>query len=465
MQSTDALDARIRVLVAELIESAPQATEFVELDARKPLPLSGRRNASYRRIWVVGVLGVACLSMVLFVVLSGPVGIGLNEAAAAQLRQIAANASTQPGVELGANQWLFTTQRVSFFVAVSQVGSTPTPGVEATINATIQEWSNDFGQACASATAQPAQFASPSNREAWQSEGLLTEPAVQPVTGCSTANGASASNGLGRGVGVIDVSKLPTSPSVLAHELITGTTGIPGLDQLSSHDEDGGFVRAAAILVGPTTGATQAFYASLYDALALIPGVERLGVLTTHSGQSGLGFAAPGELGRSTIVVDPTSGVLLEARNIPDQGPFSDLEPAYLTGAPKPVGPIAFNGASLSVVIGWLDPIGQPEVVDASSLPAGVSPPAPNTGTIRAVGDGGTSPSQVLSLDDHLDQQIGGASSTEYESSALSGQPGGIFQWSFTGTTSQITAWANALRASGLFTSVTIKYSGGSPSP
>jgi len=390
-----------------------------------------------------------------------------SEAAAAQLREIAANAASQPALQLGNGQWLLTDQQVSFFAQVSQVGSTPTPEAQATVSATIKEWSNSLGQSCASSTSGPAQFATPANEAAWQAAGLLDIPNTQPVTSCTSVEGATDTNGLGQGTGVIDVSGLPTNPSILAQELETGTTGISGLDQVSSLGQNPGFERAAILLIGPTTGGTPAFNAALYDAVAMIPGVDALGQVTTHSGATGLGFAANSVVGRSVIVIDPTTGALLEAREIADQGAFQGLSSAYL--APPPTQGIGSEGGSYRVIIQWLDPIGSPSVVGAGSLPPGLEllPAVPETGTIAATENPGVTEAQLTSLEAQLRVRYGEPASQSYLSPALKGtsslHAGVSVDWSFTGPTSQIGNYATALRASGLFSSVVVQYEVTSP--
>ena len=382
-----------------------------------------------------------------------------SQAAAAELHRLADNAANQPVIQLGSGQWLQSEQDVSFFAEVSQVGSTPTPEARATVSATLKEWSNSVGESCVSSTATPAQFASSANQAAWHAAGLLDSPNQQPVTGCTTVTGATGTNGLGQGTGVIDVSGLPTDPSTLAHELGTGTTGIAGLDQISSHDQNAGFERAVTLLIGPTAGATPTFNAALLNALAMLPGIDSLGETTTHSGASGLGFASNSALGRSVIVLDPNTGALREAQNIEDEGPFASLEGAYVAPTPG----IGTEGGSFRIIIQWLDPIGSPSVVGQDSLPPAVkpSPPASNTGTITAVPNVGVTDEQLMTLDAQLKTRFGEPAGRAYSSGALLGDHRNLL-WLFTGPESQVSNYAAALRASGLFASVVV-HLGNSP--
>jgi hypothetical protein len=433
MPMPDVLDFQIRSLVTELIESAPgppllQFLGGVVLEADR-----GRRIARRRGAFAIsGGVVVAAIAATLTVTLLLPVSgrFPVSEAAAAQLRQIALNAAAQPRVAPGQGQWLKTVQTGSFFAQVSQVGSTPTPDAQATVTATIDEWSNDTGDSCVSATTSPAQFASPANEAAWKAAGLLVDPTSEPIEGCSSVEGATASNGVGQGVGVTDVSGLPTDPSVLAEELKNGTTGIEGLDQISTGNQDAGFIRAVLILIGPTTGGSPSFYSALYGALALLPGVESLGQVTTHSGSSGVGFAAASGVGRSLIVVDSSTGALLEARNIDDPLAFAPLNAAY---TPKPLPPPAApppgtdaQGGASKVMVQWLDTVGSTSVVSGRSLPSGITPPvsSPVTGTITAKANSDVTYSEIASLENSLGRAKGVVAST-YETQDSSGFPGG----------------------------------------
>jgi hypothetical protein len=471
MSTTEILDSRIRSLVAELVAAAPSPPVLTQLEwTEDGGVLPSRRRHSPRRprrgLLAGGITAVVGAVLLLTVLFPG-VERHSPPAAAAELQQIAANAVRQPPLQLGRNEWLQTGQQVSFSAQISSVGSTPTPGAQATVGASIKEWSNSMGESCASATTSPAQFASPANARAWHAAGLLDLPKSQPVVSCASVDGATAANGLGRGNGVISVSGLPTDPSILARELETGTTGIAGIDQMSSFNQDMGFERAAILLIGPTTGASPAFESALYSALAMLPGVESIGTVTTHSGTSGLGFAADSELGQSAIVVDTSNGALLEARNIQDPIAFTGLESAYVAPPPSP-GVGAEGGFAVRVIIQWLDPIGSPTVVDTGALPShlAVLPPVKDTGTITAVENPDVTVGQLAALEARLRVHDGEPASESYVSSALQAASGagtgGSLKMSFTGPTSQVEAYASALKASGLFSSVVVQNGGAS---
>ncbi len=457
----------------DLQETLRRFEAAVESDAQgdghgAPEPLQVRRlRKRSRRLVVMGGVGAAVAALLLVVLIIPNIGPRQPVAAAAELRQIASNAASQTAPQLGVGQYLSTEERVSLFASVTQVGPTQTPDAQATIAATVNQWTDEYGDTCISATSTPAQFATPANQAAWKAAGVLDSPNGQPDTSCVT-NSPSPFGSPTEDGGIIDVSHLPTDPSVLAHQLSTGTTGISGLDQLSlPKGENVGFDRAVYLLVSPAQGVTPAFTSALYGALALIPGIAILGDMTTHSGATGLGFTGDSTIGKSVIVVNPTNGVLLEARNIESPTVYTGLGASYL--APPPTPSIGTEGGSYGLTVEWLDPVGSPTVVD--SLPSGLSlsQPTPVPAAIKGITDRNVTYAQVSSLQDRLTKLLGsGISSFSAGSPALEARgetaptaPGGkdvgigwTLEFEF-GSVQDMREAAQVLEASGLFVSIT----------
>jgi hypothetical protein len=163
------------------------------------------------------------------------------------------------------------------------------------------------------------------------------------------------------------VAQLPTDPAALAQVIETGTTGISALDQPGPGNQNlTPFGRAVVLLVGPTLGGTPALWSALLRAMATMPGVALLGTETTHSGATGVALAGQtGGGNRTTIILSPSTGALLEARSL--------LVGQLIAGLPFGV-----------VTIQWIDPAGTPQVVDASMLPSSLAGQVP-TGIVSAV--------------------------------------------------------------------------------
>src|SRR5580704_14467002 len=115
MPTPSVLDLRIRSLVTELIESAPEAPTIQELERRESQALRGRRPKRTRSFVLVGSVA-AVVAAVLIVALLPVVGHRpASQAAATELHRLADNAANQPAFQLGSHQWLRTEQDVSFF--------------------------------------------------------------------------------------------------------------------------------------------------------------------------------------------------------------------------------------------------------------------------------------------------------------------------------------------------------------
>jgi hypothetical protein len=427
-----------------------------------------RRRRSRPAFVLGGAVAVAAAALLVVVVLPNASNTQVHQpvAPAAQLRQIAARAAGQPISSLNADQWLQTRQTVAFSAQVTEVGTTPTPEAQASVQATINTWSNTNGQACVSvsASADPARFQGPSNEAAWKAAGLSDTPVNQPIPGCTTiTTDENQPSGSAANTDVIDVWGLPTNASVLAHQLTTGTTGILKLDRLTTDgDQNLGFERAAILLVGPDAGVGPEFSSELYRALAMMSGIRSLGTVKTHTGLNGKGFSAETSSGQSTIVVDPASGTLLEARDLHDQALFSAIAESYVTQA---VAGISTDRGSWNATIRWLDPLGMTTVVNNQTLPASTDV------AIFATAQTSATYSQLNAfigeLDTRLGRPLGGFTysgpSVQVENqhapppTSADGntvRAGATMQWTFGTASQQLQQYLTALRSSGMFVSV-----------
>ena len=252
MPMTDSLDAEIRSLIAELMDAVPppplldEEEWFIADETRMETGSRWIRRPSRVPIFG-GVFGVAIVVSVVFLVVflssSSPL---VANAAAAELQRVAASAEQQPALVLRSNQWLLTNNQESAMVDIFPLSAArnQTTNAQATIGSTIQEWANTAGTSCVSLTSSSAQFSTPANMTAWLANGFLANPSPreQANNGC-VSYGGTQENGLGAGVGAISVANLPTDPQALAQALSNGTTGIQGLDRLSSGDSINGGLR------------------------------------------------------------------------------------------------------------------------------------------------------------------------------------------------------------------------------
>ncbi|MHB1517333.1 MAG: hypothetical protein ACYCVN_07010 [Acidimicrobiales bacterium] len=326
-------------------------------------------GAHTRAIAVSGIVVVLGISLALVAGAlpgSGPLS---DSAAAAQLRAIAANAGS-PQTVPGGGLWLHRT------LAFSLQSSPP---VGATLTGTVDTWVSGT-QACQAAVFQPAQFGSAAAASAWRSAGLSTSPVAPGAQGYCGAtarpgwHGMDSRSGLSDGITPIDVSGLTSDPATLAHELETGTTGIPSLDHMGSQSTpQAAFDRAVLLLVAPLTGAQPGVLSSLYDALALLPHVSGLGTVTTHAGTRGEGFSASTTRGAVTIVVNSHTGQLLEVRNLQFvawRALWASMVVVSFTASGSTSGILDSPlSEQLYFSHNWIDPVGPPTVVGGNSIP------------------------------------------------------------------------------------------------
>ena len=361
--------------------------------------------------------------------------------APAQLRLIADRVADRDVQAVGEGQLLLTQSQLSVAALVNDGQAS------ATVNLVVKKWSDSNGLSCVSITTQPAQFASPQDQTAWMALGLLVTPSPQPITDCSGPGTADSPPDTITGSSqLIDVADLPTDPQALAQQLQAGKTGIPAVDNMLPDlgNPDIAFQRAAVLLVGPTVGATPQFESALYKAIALLPGVASIGTTTTHSGQTGVGFAVSSPNGQTAIVVDPATGALIEIRNLEDSSALTSLAEHYVGKGPLQV-------TSYSAQLQWLDPVGQPQLVPQSDLPADVPV------SIYAVAKSGDS-SQMFALGQSLQQQFGGPSaggSGSAEGATGPGSPGAM-EWSFESKDAQFNQYLASVKASGLFSQIDV---------
>jgi hypothetical protein len=403
-----------------------QPTRSTESDAgAEALFKEARRRERRRRLVValaVSVL-VAGAGVGAFLTVGGATGSGLSHG----VRPPAQSASVLSG-----RQFLYSTFRISYEVPNA-------PGAGATATASVKMWADTSSQACTASTFASIQSESLIDQDALiYRAGLPVGPrAPQPSVRCMNQN-IFLGNGGQLGVGVMNVSSLPTGPAALARDIETARTGNPALNQsfeqaAPTNEPKGGpeydkaFERASLLLIGPTVGATPEFREALLNALPTIPGVRSLGETSTSSGRTGLGFSAKNILGTTTVVVDPQTGALLEARNTDDD--------AFIL-APQ-----------VNVDIQWLDPTGTPKVVGHGSLPPGAILRSPPNQAVNVTFKAEATFRKQNALLMPLDRDLVGLSSSGDELHT---------QIDFNGTRQQQRALAAALRKSHLVSKVTL---------
>ncbi len=385
--------------------------------------------------------------------------VATPEAAAAEISRLAD--AVQPAPPLLPGQWYQYQLQGSLSADVSTVGNTPTPDADASIPVSIGQWSNATGAVCTSQQFGTANFASPVNAQAWQAIGLVATPANQPATGCSA--GLEASMGGGGSLTPIDVSNITQDPATLATQLQEGSTGIQKIDQTAKEEDSpsvAGFTRLTVLLVGPTSGQWSGFGQEMLKTMALLPGVISLGTMTTHSGASGLAFSTGTAVTMNpetgavtsglsipppTVILDPQSGALLEARNVN----IPVLQSAAQDFVGSPSAPVYTEGVSYGITTQWIDPVAALNVIAPDALPSWIS----TFHIVEAVTNASANEAQLSEV---LDPFLGNGNSANSEGDAPA--PGQTtYDITIMGTAANEQAVVSALTASGLFASISVK--------
>ena len=146
-----------------------------------------------------------------------------------------------------------------------------------------------------------------------------------------------------------------------------------------------------------------------------MPGIDKLGQTTTHSGRTGLAFAADTYAGRVVIIVDPSTGKLLEIQNDPVRAIANQLNsPNLLLAISSESDNLMNQGISVGAKIDWSDALGARSVVQTSALPSDLQPPPTPVAVIVASAKPGIAgltnvpaPTQLNDPIDVLERQLG----------------------------------------------------------
>jgi RNA polymerase sigma-70 factor (ECF subfamily) len=174
-----------------------------------------------------------------------------------------------------------------------------------------QIWIGADGSGLIRETTGPQQFTSAADRAACAGDN----PNPSPNGG--TSNDWFAPRCLSLGPVNGDWSSLSTDPQKLLQQMrqIDGGPTTPAEDFVHVGD----FLRE--------TDAPPAVRAALYQAAALIPGIELLGTVHDHDGRAGLGIAYTSNGAKSELIFDPNTGELLAEDSTGPGGAWAVYQP------------------------------------------------------------------------------------------------------------------------------------------
>ena len=297
--------------------------------------------------------------------------------AAAELTHIAHIVAAQQPPTLASGQFLYSERTATIEITFTSVNGVAVPAVHANFPISIETWAQSNGDVSYREHFGAAQFASPAAQKAWSAAGLPEQFEQKYMGQGSTVLGTEGTQSA-----ALDVAGLPVDATALGSLIDEGNTGIPEIDHVSPGPDATG-ERVTLLLLGPDIGATPEFYSALYKVLSTVPGVKKLGTLTTHSGQTGVGFALQSsgqDNDQERLIVDPTTGTLLEAQNVV----FGENLGAQTTSLyalsltfeildriaePRTL------GSAIPPFALWISARATDRIVSNSTLPSGIEPP------------------------------------------------------------------------------------------
>jgi hypothetical protein len=300
----------IRRANSDVPERDPEAKERARAMLRAEMGLDlapvGRRRLGRRRfVWLAAAASVAAV-LVLVQVLLPSHRVGLYSSAPGDLERFADLSSSQGGLDLTGNRYLYTRLALLDLATYSF-----TDGVtfRLLIRETIETWRRADGSGRRETKIWHVRFASDADRTAWVAAG---KPIALPKAGSVEVFSFQ------RGAFYPDISALPTDPLRLKALLESGRI----LGQSAGEAN-------LALAIGDLFqqgGADPNLRATLFEILAQLPSVRGLGPITDPLGREGVGFSIPkGNGGESWFIFDPDTASFLAQETVQP----GDQEPTY----------------------------------------------------------------------------------------------------------------------------------------
>jgi RNA polymerase sigma-70 factor (ECF subfamily) len=252
------------------------------------------------RMLAIATAAVAAAAVVAGVFSSGGSPVGPSPATAAVFHRLARLIAAQP-LTPGPGQYLYVESR-SEYPAFEGSSSCETLSLDHR-----QIWIGRDGSGLLRETRGPERFSSATDQAAC----LQVDPGMKLRAG-GTSNDWFAPDCLALGP-TNDWSSLSSDPQTLLQQMRKLDGGPPTAGEDFVHVGD--FLRE--------TDAPPAVRATIYQAAALIPGVELLGTVRDHAGRPGLGVAYSSNGNTSELIFDPRTGELLGEQ---DTGPTGELQ-------------------------------------------------------------------------------------------------------------------------------------------
>jgi hypothetical protein len=283
------------------------------------------RRGAYRKRAFAAVAAAAIAALALVIGLPG--GVSGNHDALAALNEVAETAAaTQPTTPTGDRPYLYLkTQFMSVDTSVANGTAWSVYKSE-----TKEEWAANDGSGRRLVVEEQPKFVGPVDRANWEAAGM---PNFLPADGGARTTESSLPAGtFDDGFPDKELSALPTEPSALSEALRQRAENIHS----DVPTPAGTLELIGEILRNPA--ASPELRAALYEAAALVPGIEYLGEKVDVTGRTGVAVglvsAYSGQRTLYSLIYDPSSSeaLAMEATAL-ESAAFADTEAPFVTSA------------------------------------------------------------------------------------------------------------------------------------
>ena len=295
-----------------------------ESGSASPTESRPKRGAHKKRVFVAVV---AAAMAALALVIGLPSGIGGNHDALAALNEVAETAAaSQPTTPTGERPYLYLkTQFMSVDTSVANGTAWSVYKSE-----TREEWAANDGSGRRVVVEGPPKFVGPADRANWEVAG---KPNFLPAGGGARTTESSLPPGtLDDGFPDKELSALPTEPSALSEALRQRAGDL--------HNDVPTPARTLELIgeILRNPAASPELRASLYEAAAMVPGIEYLGEKIDVTGRTGVAVglvsAYSGQRTLYSLIYDPRSSeaLAMEATAL-ESVAFADTEAPFVINA------------------------------------------------------------------------------------------------------------------------------------
>ena len=279
-------------------EDDPDAVERARSRLGDAIAAEKRRRDRRRRLFLPAAATIAIgVATAVVVALVGPIG-GSTAAAAAELRRFGTIASSAEGPKLGEGQYLLVDSEELRPETRTEIGGASSFTVVSRLR--LQTWIATDGSSFRRTEWVSSEFASDADRRSWEEAGKPNVPHAGDVLEERFPSGEDL---------LVDLSGVSREPDDLLTDLRSGSIvpRSPGDDQV--------FLLIGELLA--QGDAAPEVRAALFEAAALLEGIEEVGTVTDPLERDGIALALDGTSIRTQLVFDPETADLFSIELYP----------------------------------------------------------------------------------------------------------------------------------------------------